>query len=400
MRAARPRFRLVLTLLLLVPPLASAQESTEEIDSLLARGVTLYRSGDLIGAVDAYEAVLRRDPSRVDARSNLGAALARLGRYEGAVEEYKKALSAEPGNVPVRLNLALAYYKAARQAEAADELRSVLAAEPANKNALLLLADCQLQLGNDADVIALLSPHETAFGDDRLFAYLLGNALIRRNEIQRGQTWIDRLFRDGDTAEARLLMGAAHLRGADPKKALVELERALEINPRLPTVHAVHGQVLLRLGRKPEAALAFRRELEQNPNDFDSNLYLGLLKRDENQVDEAFAYLTRAGRLRPQDPRVLYGLGAVHLAADRIAQAQEALEAVVKAVPDYQQAHVLLATVYYRQKKTDLAGRERAIIEKLRAERQAREPGAQEGLGPAYQGDPLPGDPPAGGGQR
>ena len=36
-------------------------------------------------------------------------------------------------------------------------------------------------------MVELLAPREEDFKDDRLYAYLLGNALIRRNEILRGQ---------------------------------------------------------------------------------------------------------------------------------------------------------------------------------------------------------------------
>ncbi|HVQ32258.1 MAG TPA: tetratricopeptide repeat protein, partial [Vicinamibacteria bacterium] len=228
---------------------------------------------------------------------------------------------------------------------------------------------------------------------DRLYCYLMGNALIRRNEFLRGQTFIDRLLRDGDTAPARLLMAVAHLRRDDAASALPELRRAAELDPKLPTVHGLLGRALMDTGRRAEAADAFRAEVATNPNDFESNLYLGLLLKDETQLDEAYDHLKRASRLRPQDPRVLYGLGGLHLAAGRVDDAQVALEAVTVAVPDYMQAHVLLATVYYRQKKKDLGDEQKAIADRIRSERQATEPGASDTLGPAYKGEDLPPEP-------
>ena len=252
-------------------------------------------------------------------------------------------------------------------------------------------------MGQDAQVVSLLSGRDAEFGDDRLFAYLLGSALVRQDESQRGQAYIDRLFQGGETAEAHLLMGVAQLRREDFRAALPELERAVALNPTLPTVQSFYGRALMGTGRRPEAAEAFRKELECNPNDFDSNLYIGLLTKDENRLDESLDHLKRAGRLRPKDTRVLYGLGGLHLGTGLIDEAQRELEALVQQVPDYAQGHVLLATVYYRQKKKDLGDRERAIAEKLKAERQAREPGASEELGPAYRGEPLPEEkPPAG----
>jgi tetratricopeptide (TPR) repeat protein len=370
------------------PPLPTAEE-------LFAKGVQLHQAGDILGAIEAYQDALQKEPGRVDARSNLGAAWVRLGRYEDAVREYRRALETEPGQVQVRFNLALALYKSAQIPEASKELHQVRALDPAHTAALLLLADCQLQMGNDAAVVSLLDPHEATLKGDRLFAYLLGTALLRRNELERGQRLIDRLFKDGDTAQGRLLLGLAHLRRKDGRGALVELDRAAELDPKLPGLHGVRGRAFLDSGRRADAVEAFRRELARNPNDFDSNLYLGLLLKDENNLDEAQDYLRRASRLRADDPRVLYGLGNLHLSAGRVAEAEQALKAVTVASPDYLQAHVLLAMVYYRQKKKDLGDQEKAIAERLQRERQVGEPGASDELGPVYKGEDLPPDPAA-----
>jgi tetratricopeptide (TPR) repeat protein len=345
----------------------------------------------LLGAIEFYQAALEKDPSRVDARSNLGAAYARLGRYDDAAEHYRKALAAAPEQSAVRFNLALALFKSARVSEAAAELEQVVAREAKNKAAVLLLADCQLQMGRDAAVIDLLSPREEELKDDRLFAYLLGTALVRANDLQRGQAYIDRLFRDGDPAEAHLLMGAAHLRKNDNRSAVPELQKAVEKNDALPAVHSLLGRALMGIGRRDEAKAAFARELGRNPNDFDSNLYMGLFLKDEGRLDEAHEHLKRAGRLRSQDPAVLYMMGSLHLAAGRAEEARRALEVVTERAPSYRQAHVLLATAYYRLKDQARGDRHRDLAEKLRAEEQAREPGPVDELAPAFQaGEPAP----------
>jgi tetratricopeptide (TPR) repeat protein len=211
----------------------------------------------------------------------------------------------------------------------------------------------------------------------------------------RGQAYIDRLFRDGETAEAHLLLGAAHLKRNDYRAALPELERAAQLNSDLPTVHSLLGRALMAMGRREEALEAFRRELAKNPNDFDSNVYVGLFLKEDGKLDDAYSYLRRAGRLRPRDPAALYALGALDLAAGRVDEAQHALESVTAQVPSYRQAHVLLATVYYRQKKKNLGDQHRELAERLRAEQQAREPGADDDLGPAYRGEESASPPPA-----
>jgi hypothetical protein len=53
------------------------------------------------------------------------------------------------------------------------------------------------------------------------------------------------------------------------------------------------------------------------------------------------------------------------------------LEGVVKELPSYSPAHVLLARLYFKLKRTDEAKREQVIIEKLRIEEQQRQPTAE-----------------------
>lgn len=353
----------------------AARAQGVDAQALLARAVTLHQSGDTLGAIEYYEAALEKDPGRLEARSNLGAAYAQLGRYAEAVEHYQKVLAEKPDQHQVRFNLALAFYKSSQVREAAAELERVIAQDASTLRAVLLLADCRTQLGQDAGVVELLAGREADFKGDRLYAYLLGNALIRRNELLRGQALIDRLFQGGETAEARLLMGVAHLTRGDYRAAVPELERAIALGDALPAAHSLLGRALMGAGRRDDSVKAFVAELARNPNDFDANLYLGLMLKDDGRLDEAHEHLKRAQRLRSRDVAVQYALGALHLAAGRTEEARKALEIVIAEAPDYRQGHVLLATAYYRLKEKEKGDREQAIAETLRAAEQAREVG-------------------------
>ena len=85
-------------------------------------------------------------------------------------------------------------------------------------------------------------------------------------------------------------------------------------------------------------------------------------------------HLEKALFVRPADVRVLYQLATIALAEGEPEKARPALEAVVKEAPQFVEAHVTLATVYYRLKRKADGDRERAIVEKLNQEIQARQP--------------------------
>lgn len=374
-----------------------AQSRNDDAERILAHAIELHQAGDIEGAIREYQAFLALRPNMVEARSNLGAALARLGRYQEAIEQYQKALAVDGKNAAVRFNLGVALYKAAKIPEAAAELSRVVAAQPDNLNAHLLLGDCHLRMGEFKKVIDLMTPLEAKQPDNRAVAYLLGTALLRDNQIERGQLVIDRLLRDGESAEAHLLLGTARLMARDYAEAIKDLARAVELNPKLPSAHAYYGRALLETGNPAEALEAFRQELEINPNDFESNLYIGVLLRQERKNDEALSHLERALAVRPGALDVRYQIGALLLATGKVAEAQRVLEEVVKEAPNFVEAHVSLATAYYRLKRKEDGDRHRAIVQKLNDEAQARQPGAQGDARPASRGEPAPGASPQAG---
>lgn len=343
----------------------------------LQEAIALHQKGDFEGAISGYRAYLKLRPEAVEARSNLGVALAHLGRYEEAIAEYKRALQKDPKNSGVLLNLGLAHYKVGQFSEAAGEFVEARAAQPENGQTLVLLADCRLRLGENKEVIGLLTPLEKSRPDDLAVVYMLGTALVRDQQPERGQVLIDRILKNGDSAEARMLLGTTKMMVNDYAGARSDLQRAVELNPKLPDVYSYYGLALLHTGDTAGAAEAFRKELESNPNDFTSNLQLGALARQDQENEKALGYLGHAVRLRRGDPGARFQIAAAHLALGKVDQARVELEQLVRESPQFPEAHVMLATVYYRLKRKADGDREGAIAHKLNAERQANEPGAQ-----------------------
>jgi Tfp pilus assembly protein PilF len=125
------------------------------------------------------------------------------------------------------------------------------------------------------------------------------------------------------------------------------------------------------------AAAAFGKELDTNPNDFTSHLDLGVLEKQDQHYDDAMKRFRRAMELRPGDIGVRYQIATIYVLTSDVKAAQRELESIVKDSPQFTEAHVSLATVYYRLKRKEDGDRERAIVQRLNAEAQAREPGAR-----------------------
>jgi tetratricopeptide (TPR) repeat protein len=356
----------------------SAAQPPSSPEAVLRHAIELHQAGDIPGAISAYRDYLKQQPKSVLALSNLGAALSKSGHYEDAVAEYRRALEIDPKNLQVRVNLALAYYKTAQFSAAAEELEKAVRQQAPTHQVIFLLADCDLRLGENKKVIELLTPLEKESPNDKGLIYLLGTALIRDNQPERGQVLVNRILREGESAEARLLLGTTRMNAQEFAEALVDLKKAVELNPQLPDVYSYYGMALLSTGDVAAAAAAFRKELESNPDDFVSNLQLGALLKQDERYPEALRLFERALRARPGDPGVRYQMATLDVIAGNLQQACSRLEQLVKESPQFVEAHVSLATVYYRLKRKEDGDRERATVLKLNAETQAHQPGTKE----------------------
>jgi Tfp pilus assembly protein PilF len=102
-----------------------------------------------------------------------------------------------------------------------------------------------------------------------------------------------------------------------------------------------------------------------------------VLLKEDAKLDEALALVQRALISRPSDLGARYQLATIELQQGKAEDARVHLEAIVKAVPTFTEAHVTLAMVYYRLKRKPDGDRERSIVLKLNAETQAKQ---QQGL--------------------
>jgi predicted Zn-dependent protease len=113
--------------------------------------------------------------------------------------------------------------------------------------------------------------------------------------------------------------------------------------------------------------------LDANPYDYTANLQFAVLLKEDEKFPEAIACLNRALLVRPNDVGVRYQLASITLHEGKIEEARRALEGIVKEAPAFTEAHVTLATVYYRLNRKLDGDRERATVQKLNAATQAKQ---------------------------
>ena len=138
------------------------------------------------------------------------------------------------------------------------------------------------------------SRRKRKYPDDLAIAYLLGTALIREKRVEEGQVLVDRILRNGDSAEAHLMLGTAKMGVSDFAGARDEFAKAVALNPNLPEVHVLYAKALMLTGDSDLSEKEFKAELRVDPYNFDANLQLGAMAKQEQNYDKARKYFVRA----------------------------------------------------------------------------------------------------------
>lgn len=359
--------------------LLRAQTTPDDPMALAREAISLQQAGNYAAAADAYGKLLALRPDDVATHVNLGVVLVHLGRFDDAIAQYEAADKLLPGDPRIALNLALAYEKSGRLAEAERRFSALHDSAPENARVTMLLADCHLQMGDYQRVIDLLQPLERSNSSDLGLDYMLGTALLQSGRIPEGQVLLDRILHNGDSPEARFLLGTRMIASGDYPAAVKQLASAVALNPSLPQLQSLYGQALLNTGDPDAAAAAFRKELAGNPNDYASNLRLGQILLVRKQYAEALPLLRRALLVRPQSAEAEQGLGEALAGAGEFAEARQRAEAAARANPQSPEAHQTLAVVYAGLHLSAEAARERKLAESLEQGTAANDPGPRVG---------------------
>ena len=374
MRKRVPATTALLWLMVFVPATVSAQ--ADESRGHFNRGVELQRKGDLEQARLAYEEALKLSPTRVDALSNLGLVYLNLGAHDKAIERLSQALAIKSDLHMVRLALAFAHFRTGQFGAAEREVARVVAADPGNPKALHLLGLSLLKLDRIREGVTALEAALQADPKNAEAAQTLATAYIRLGEIGRAEALLDGPLASGGGAEIHLVRGRILNAKGEYRAALEELNKARELNDRLPMLHTQLGYALMFLSEPEQAMSEFLAALAQNPDDFEANGYLGWLYLREKRHEEASGRLQAALRQKPDSSALLYMIAQVYRADGENEKAADVLERVVKQRPDFLPAHVLLATTYSRLKRSEDYAREHAVIRQLTKDEQERNLGS------------------------
>lgn len=180
-----------------------------------------------------------------------------------------------------------------------------------------------------------------------LLAGLLAAALLTgcATEAQRveKQNQIDYHYR----------LGMAYLEDGNFQGALVEFRNAIKLDPDSSKALFAMGHTDFKLGDYTAAQAAMEHVLKVDPDNGEAVNYLGNIYEQEGRLDDAVTQFKKAIVIPSYTtPNFAYrNLARVYRTQGKNAEAEEALNAAIRRVPEYYPARADLAKLYMDEKR-------------------------------------------------
>lgn len=354
-----------------------------------AEALALEAQGQATEAEQAWQAVLQRDPSNVEALAHLGLLQARQEHYPQAIFFYKRALAAAPGTPGLEMNLGLAYFKNAEFGEALTPFTNELKKHPDDVRLILLLGMSHYGLGDYLVAIPYLQRGAQQQPASLPLRLALAHSCLWSRQFDCVKaTYKEILTLDPSSAEAEMLVGEALDETGDDAAAMEHFRAAAKANPKEPNVHFALGYLLWTQNHYSEAAEEFALELATDPEHGQAHVYLGDSYVELNHFTDAETQLRAALRLDPQSELAHRDLGIVEANTGNLTQAEIELKEAVALDSTDSAAHYRLARVLKSLGKQEEATAEFKIVGEMKQHRNDDLLRTMQGAQPAPKPNP------------
>jgi tetratricopeptide (TPR) repeat protein len=155
---------------------------------------------------------------------------------------------------------------------------------------------------------------------------------------EAARSYLDALNRKPGLAVLHANLAWVYVRQGRLNEALIQLERAIQLDSRDPSSYRLLGRVLRDLENPERALEAFELAVELDPSAREGYLELADLHQSRRELPQAEEWLTRYLDLDPDDVETLYFLGTVLSYQNELARARAVLEKVIAAEPGHARA--------------------------------------------------------------
>ena len=262
-----------------------------------------------------------------------------------AIAEYRKTDSIKPGQVGVVMQLARALAAEGQFPEAEKLYRGVFEKDKTYQYAYTELYRLLIFQGRPADAEQVLKLGSQ--NNPKQFGYLTLLAMHYYLQKQRDKmvSVLNQIKSHAKEFEqAYLTVGDFYLRMGDGDSAVREYREGMSKDAkRKATYEKRIIEVLMRQGKRTEAAELNSQILKDDPNDNDARGLAATFMLDKGDISKALSELQAVVTHSPDNPVAQYNLGRAHAAGGEWEQARQRFQKAIDLRPDYVLARLALA---------------------------------------------------------
>lgn len=268
--------------------------------TLVAIGLAEMQRNRLGPAEEALRKAVTLAPDLAEGWNGLGSVLFRSNRLTEAEQAYDQALAITPKRPETLTNRAMTRRAMGRREAALEDLGHAMAADTKYVPAWRLFGFMQMETRNFREAVmafGTIDEQKHATADDLVS---LGESQAEIGDMEAGLDTLKRAeLLDPQLTRMSLSMAKVLGRKGEHEKALVYLERALQIEPTNPAAWSSKGDDLMKLGRLTEAVQALEKATLLAPQGIDARFLLAQAYLGTRQLAKSRAQAEQLLDLQP-----------------------------------------------------------------------------------------------------
>jgi tetratricopeptide (TPR) repeat protein len=299
------------------------------------------------------------------------AALLSAGKVDAAITMLTAIPRSESNNTQIVHLLGSAFYQKADYAHAIENLSFAVKQAPEAsrqyRQDVQMLALSHYLIGHIKEAIPYLEQVGSWAPENVEMAYTLGISYIQTHDLDKAREAFARMYSvSPSSASAYLINAQMMIRQQFEEFAEKELQKALEIDPKLPQANFLLGELAVYRADLERGVALLQKEIAINPGFAMAYYMLGEAYSRQLKWDAAVGPLQKSIWLNPFFSGPYIVLGKVYLKKGEMANAESMLRRALRMDPNNFSGHHLLAQVLQQSNRAEEAKKEFELADKLR----------------------------------
>jgi len=299
------------------------------------------------------------------------AALLSAGKVDAAITMLTSIPRSESNNTQIVHLLGSAFYQKADYAHAIENLSFAVKQAPEGstqyRQDVQMLGLSHYLMGHIKEAIPYLEQVESWAPENVEMAYTLGISYIQIHDLDKAREAFARMYSvSPSSASAYLINAQMMIRQQFEEFAEKELQKALEIDPKLPQANFLLGELAVYRADLERGVVLLLKEIAINPGFAMAYYMLGEAYSRQLKWDAAVGPLQKSIWLNPFFSGPYIALGKVYLKKGEMANAESMLRRALRMDPNNFSGHHLLAQVLQQSNRAEEAKKEFELADKLR----------------------------------